>query len=193
MSKSIYSISLLVACAILSSACQKEKKKVAAPPCGNDLSLNKNAAVRTDVFRLQREFVDIRHTDCAGKTTTSRVTVKEPKDAYSLSALTLAPGSGNYSVSAQNRSTCSSATIKKRKDTDTHMEIQFHTSPNTRRTYLLKNADNYIDYEFRRCLQTDAAGQCIRSEIAERGTVILKAEYSELEHPEVRESRASCP
>ncbi len=193
MSKSIYSISLLIACTILSSACQKEKKKSPGPACGNDLSLNKNTAIRTDIFHLKREFARVRHTDCAGKSTTSRVTVKEPKDAYSLSALTLAPNSGNYSVSAQNRSTCSMATIKKRKDTDTRMEIQFHTSPNTRRTYLLKNADNYIDYEFRRCLQTDPAGKCLRSEVAERGTVILKAEYSELEHPELRESRASCP
>jgi hypothetical protein len=186
------SILLLLACSILSSACQKEKKKAAPLACGNDLSLNKTAAVRTDVFRLRREFATVRHTDCQGRVKVSRVTVKEPKDAYSLSALTLAPNSGSYSVSAQNRSTCDSATIKDRRETDTRMEIQFHTSRGTRRTYVLKNADNYIDYEFRRCLEKNAQNQCVRSEIAERGTVILHVEYSELDRPGVTETGDTC-
>lgn len=187
------SILLILACAVLSSACQKDKKKTPGPACGADITLNKTTSVRTDVFRLSREFQLVNNTDCTGKVTQTRQTVKEPKDAYSLSALTLTPGSGAYTVSALNRTTCDFATIKKRNETDTRMEIQFHTSPGTRRTYAIKNADNYIDYEFRRCLEKDAANKCVRSEVAERGTVVLHVEYSENQRPGVLETRSSCP
>lgn len=195
MRKSTYSILLILSCSLLAVACQKEKKSKApaGPACGSDKSLNQNVAVRTDVFKLSREYGFAARTDCAGKTTTSRVTLKEPKDAYSLQALTLTPNSGNYSVSAINRTTCDQATIKKHNPGDTRMEIQFHTSRGTRRTYVLKNTDNYIDYEFRRCSQLDAGNNCVKSEVAERGTVILKVEYSETENPVPFETKETCP
>jgi len=177
---------------VISLACQKEKKK-APVPCAADFSINQNAPVKRDSMKLRREFAIVRHTTCDGKTSTRRVTVKEPKDAYSLHAQTLPASSGDYSVEAYNRTTCNSATIKSRKASDTRMEIQFHTSRGTRRTLAKKNTDNYIDYEFRRCLKRDAAGLCTSSEVAERGTVILFIEYSESEQPGITDTRADCP
>lgn len=183
---------LLIACCVLSSACQKDKKPPARPACGSDLTLNKNAPLRTDSFRLSREFAIVKRTNCAGQSTTSRVTVKDPKDAYNLSAQTLGPG-GSYEVSALNRTTCDFATIKPRGFGDTRMEIQFHTSPGTGRTHALKNADNVIDYEFRRCLERDVNNKCLRSEIAERGTVVLHVVYTESQRPGLIETKETCP
>lgn len=184
---------LLIACCVLSSACQKDKRPPARPACGSDLTLNKNAPLRSDVFRLSRVYAMVKHTNCKGESKVSRVTVKDPKDAYSLSAMTLAPGSGTYEVSALNRTTCDSGTIKPRSSSDTRMEIQFHTSPGTHRTHVLKNKDNIIDYEFRRCLERDAANKCLRSEIAERGTVVLRVEYTESQRPDWIETKETCP
>ncbi len=194
MLNSTYSISLILACSILAAGCQKEKKSAPpGPPCGSDKSLNQNAAVRTDVFKLTRVFKNVARTNCAGQTTTTRETSKDPKESYTLQALTLAPNSGPYTVSAINRTTCAQGVIKNRNLTDTRMEVQFTTSKGTRRTLMLKNTDNYIDYEFSRCLQLGPANNCLRSEVAERGTVILKVEYSEEVDPVPLEVKETCP
>lgn len=129
MKNAVYGLLII---GLLSTACQKSHKRapVAPNPCGGDLSLNKTVPVRTDTFRLTREYATFRRTTCDGRTITSRETVKDPKGAYSLAAQNLPPG--EYLVSAYNRTTCDQATIKPRQATETRMEIQVHTSPGTR-------------------------------------------------------------
>ncbi len=83
------SILLLAACAVLSSPVKKTKENQ-----GREIRVRRSIAqskrpLRSDVFKLSREFALKDHTDCQGKTTRSRVTVKDPKDAYSISAQTL--------------------------------------------------------------------------------------------------------
>ena len=188
------SVVLLFACSILAVACQKSGKKPAPTSlCNKDMSLNQNAPVRTETVKVHREFRKNTQTNCAGQTSTRIENLKDPKDAYSLKALTLTAGTDTYQVNAFNRTTCDGAKIKtNRKPEDTHMEIQYHTSPGTGRMHVNKNADNYIDYEFRRCVQFDATRACLRSVVAERGTVILRVEYTENEAAAV-ETQSDCP
>lgn len=176
--KRLFAITLLLSLTL--PACQKSKKAPTPPPaCGQDSSIGVDKVTRHDTMKLGREYQQTRRTSCDGKTADSKVLVREPKDSYSIFAQTLTRTDKEYSVWAMNRTTCDTATIKKRDARDPRMEIQLHTSKGTRRTHVLKNQDNYIDYEFRECVRRNQSGQCTASQVAERGTVILKIEYFE--------------
>lgn len=182
----------LILLSLVLPACQKSKKAPSPPPaCGQDTSVGVDKVIRKDTMKLSREYVKKRHVGCDGKVTESRGIVREPKDAYSIFAQNLTKSDKEYAVWAINRTTCDTATIKKRDLRDPRMEIQLHTSKGTRRTHVRKNQDNYIDYEFRECLRKNQSGQCISSQVAERGTVVLYIEYSEKDHDEVQETKAT--
>lgn len=189
------SLVLVLSLSVALPACQKRPaKKKQAEICGGraDISLDKNKVVRQDTMKLRREYETVRHTDCNGVTKTSKLLVTEPKESYTIMLKNIPQAARDYEVWAFNRTTCDNATIKKRENKDPKMEVQVHTSRGTRRTYVLKNQQNYIDYEFRECLKRDANNQCTSSQVAERGTLVLYIDYSEGDKPGVRETKADC-
>lgn len=168
------------------TACGKKKKSDPPNPCPGVGVIDRSAPVVKDTLKIERPIYIKQVKQCStGQIVTTRTTGSDPKNSFLLKAQTLTGGTHKgYTLSVFNRSTCQfgdykGATIKPIPE----FFVKAHTSPGTSRMRVIKNRDNYMDYEIRECVERETNNHlnCVKSVVAERGTVILFIDYSEPE------------
>jgi len=179
----IYAAVALSVCALFVTNCEK-KSKVKPDACGGLGVMNNANPVIRDRLKIERPIYVKQVKHCpTGKVVTTRTTGSDPKNSFQLKAQTLRGGSlKGFMLSVFNRSTCEFGDYK-----GNHIKpepafmVKAHTSRGTSRMRVLKNRDNFMDYEIRECVQRDLndRNKCLKSAVAERGTVVLFIDYSE--------------
>jgi hypothetical protein len=177
------------------------------PGCStiNDTSLDPARVVQRKSVALKLEYQLVSHKDCSGreiKRGIEKVTL--PQEEYVLTPAGNNWGDwwkrlgGTDRSTAYNRTSCTDSgsgdTLIKIlalplflpqiaadgvKDVAGHPRMRFYinTSPTALDMRVIRNRDNYIDYEFSKC--ESAGSACTKPTSVERGTLILTVNYSE--------------
>ena len=186
-------ISLVAISAV--SACAPKKPsapKVGACKTANDTSIAADRSVTKQTIQVFGSRQRVIRKDCSGRVKSDKI---ESQEAVYKQGVTVEP-KGQFTEAdthGYNRTTCDSAnTISIGKALSEMFSFFgskskpfFQFTPHTSPTFfggghVRKNADNYIDYEFTRCVQKSADQKtCLKSETLEKGTLILTVNYSE--------------
>lgn len=193
---SLVAISVLGACSVKT----KPSNKKPACPTATDQSLDPQRTLTRRTVELSGTRQRVIRINCAGKVRSNKIETTEGSlvngvKVHPTRQFTDADSSG------YNRTTCNSI----REDAfhnlfsrGTKKDPVFRFSPHTSPTFfgtgrVKKNADNYIDYEFTKCVERSADGQtCLRTDSLEKGTLILTVVYSETQIDETLEVKDAC-
>lgn len=196
---SLVAISALGACSVKSKPNPNRPKP--ACPTANDQSLAPDRTIVRKTIDMTGTRQRVIHRNCSGKVVSDKIRTDQ---ASTPNGIKIPPSRPLTDAQAQgfNRTTCNTI----REDAWHNMfsfgnrrsNSEFRFSPHTSPTFfgsgrVKKNADNYIDYEFTRCVERSADGQtCARTETLEKGTLILTVNYTERTIDEPLEIKDVC-
>jgi hypothetical protein len=174
-----------------------------SPKCATrmDISLAQDRVVQRKTITVKMEKQRVIRKDCDGKVSSdSMEKVTYPNQEIELTPLKKWPGKST--TLPFNRTTCSGPGLELEAIflkalfgigliTDAadgvrnlmgfpRVRFSVDTSPTLSHMHVLKNADNYIDYEFQNCEQRNSVdGTCMKANSVEKGTLILTVNYNE--------------
>lgn len=201
-------------------ACGKRPHKYAAPPapadpaprapkCAteNDQTIDPAHAVQRKTVDLRRQRQRIIRRGCNQKLESDGM----EKTIYPETDLIITPimvKDKRLTGSAYNRTTCKGEGMGIGKlftalvspfqtwfESDkSQIKLVIDTSPVEDHMHVRRGRDNYIDYEFRKCLDKSRPEgvSCVKSEVVERGTLVLTVNYSELPDIETPREIVDC-
>lgn len=195
----LVAISALGACSVKSKPNPNRPRP--ACPTANDQSLAPDRTIVRKTIEMTGTRQRVIRINCNGQVRSNKI---ETQQASSPNGVKVPPSRPlvDAEASGYNRTTCN--TIREdafhnlfsfgNRRADPVFKFSPHTSPTFFGTgRVKKNADNYIDYEFTRCLAKSADGQtCTKTESLEKGTLILSVIYSERNIEEPLEIKDVC-
>ena len=198
---SLVAISTVCACTV-----KKKASKVEACKTAHDTSIAPDRIVERKTIQMFGSRQRVIRKNCAGVVTSDKI---ESQEATYKDGVTVNPKGQFAEAEAHgyNRTTCDTADTSSIGKALTEMfgffgsksKPFFQFTPHTSPTFfggghVKKNADNYIDYQFDRCVQKSADGKtCVKSETLEKGTLILTVQYSEGFIDQPTEVQEACP
>lgn len=194
---SLVAISVLGACSVKS---KPNKNKRPACPTANDQSLSPDRTIVRRTIELTGTRQRVIRLTCTGAVRSNKI---ETREGSAVNGVKIHPSRPMTDAEATgyNRTTCNSIyedtfhnLFSPRSKTDPVFRFSPHTSPKIFGSgRVKKNADNYIDYEFTKCVEKSADGKtCVKTETLEKGTLILTVVYSEKPVDEPLELKEVC-
>jgi hypothetical protein len=199
-------LSLVAISTVCACTAKKKAAKVEACQTAHDTSLAPDRIVSRQTIQMHGSRQRVIRKNCAGVVRSDKI---ESQEATYKDGVTVDPKGQFAEAEAHgyNRTTCNTADTSSIGKALTEIFSLFGSksrpffqfTPHTSPTFLggghvKKNADNYIDYEFDRCVQKSEDGKsCLKSETLEKGTLILTVQYSESFIDQPQELQDACP
>ncbi len=157
------------------------------PSCAteDDTSVASAASVRHGEVNVERVFQRVVRRDCKGVLKNDQIeTVSSPNASFYIETLN---AGDHLTAEVNDRATCNTII---RPVSNGRIKFTVDTSPTLFYLHINKDKENYLDYQVTLCPE---AGTCDKGAVVEKGTVILKVNYSEKTIPETQEITETCP
>jgi hypothetical protein len=151
----------------------------------NDIALQPGTQVQHQEVEINRKFQRVIRHGCNGEILSDTVVTTDQPDGHVTIGTAQEIKALAYMATVRNRTTCNGTTrtyaMPENETAERKPSARLHinTSPTLLHLHVLKDRENYLDYEFFSCSEITAARDCKDKSSLEKGTVILKVNYVE--------------
>lgn len=175
----LFTFTVFIGCSAQKKVNTKEDRN--ACKTVRDTSLDQQKAIHKTSVTMTRGSVKVKYKDCD-----QNEFLKQKQQVKDTAAVALDVKANfkltesQMSVSVYNRTNCESGNFRTRAKSSL-LEIPVSVEKSNQHLKLATDRENYIDYEIRECETVNSEFHCTKSEVVEKGTLVLAVQFADYE------------